>query len=408
MQGRQTLLQFTGDTLEVATPIMVGAEVLGGAQFGFDTGPLDSEIREIIFQHIWQSLVLMVIGVALSYLLARHFTRPLRRLVVATKKVAEGEFGFSAGAQRNDEIGGLAVAFENMSRRLGRSTAELTTANQQLLQSKEDLETTVVERTADLSTANEELRLQVLERQQAEEALARQAEELVRSNTDLEQFAYVASHDLQEPLRAMTRFSQLLARRYQGKLGADADEFISYIVDGGTRMQELIDDLLVYSRVTTRARDLEPTECEVVLDHSLANLQVAVEGSRALVSHDPLPMVRADPSQLVQVFQNLLSNALKYCGDKPPEIHVSAERKDGEWLFSVRDNGIGIEPQYAERVFGILQRLHTREEYPGTGIGLAICKRIVERHQGGIGWSRRSEMAPPFTSLSRRKGDNRL
>ena len=225
----------------------------------------------------------------------------------------------------------------------------------------------------------------VTERQQAQEALTRQAEELARSNAELQQFAYVASHDLQEPLRAVASFSQLLARRYQGKLDADAHEFIGYIVEGATRMQNLINDLLAYSRVGTRGREFAPTDSSAVLDGALANLRAALEESGARVTHDSLPTVVADEVQLGQVFQNLVGNAVKFRGDQPPRVHVSAQREESAWVFSVRDNGIGIPPGHAERIFVIFQRLQGRNEYPGTGIGLAICKRAVERH-GGLIW----------------------
>ena len=217
-------------------------------------------------------------------------------------------------------------------------------------------------------------------RQKLEESVA----ELGRSNADLQQFAYVASHDLQEPLRMVSSYTQLIARRYKGKLDADADEFIAFAVDGANRMQRLILDLLAYSRVNTAGRQFEPTAMETVLKAALNNLTDAVKESQAIITHDPLPAVMGDDKQLAQLFQNLLSNAVKFGGAQPPRIHISAKQTDGEWLFSVRDHGIGLDPQYADRIFVIFQRLHTREEYPGTGIGLAICKKIVERHGGRI------------------------
>lgn len=218
----------------------------------------------------------------------------------------------------------------------------------------------------------------------AEAELRKLNDELVRSNSDLQQFAYVASHDLQEPLRMVASYTQLLARRYKGKLDADADEFIGYAVDGANRMQRLIQDLLAYSRVSTRGQAFEPVPVGAIVAQALDNLRGAVEESRAVVTRDPLPTVMADETQLLQLFQNLLSNAIKFRGGQPPRVHVSAARHDTEWQFSVRDNGIGIDPQYADRIFVVFRRLHNITEYPGTGIGLAICKKIVERHGGRI------------------------
>jgi chemotaxis family two-component system sensor kinase Cph1 len=189
---------------------------------------------------------------------------------------------------------------------------------------------------------------------------------------------------LQEPLRMISSYVRLLQRRYEGKLDHDADDFIGFAVDGAKRMRGLIDDLLQYSRVGTHGKPLEPVECEALLNQALANLRMSIEDCAARVTHDPLPKLVADGTQLMQLFQNLIENGLKFRRDDPPVIHVSA-RRDGEcWHFSVRDNGVGIEPQYADRIFVIFQRLHGRDEYPGTGLGLAICKKIVERHGGRI------------------------
>jgi PAS domain S-box-containing protein len=209
--------------------------------------------------------------------------------------------------------------------------------------------------------------------------------ELNRSNEELGQFAYVASHDLQEPLRMVASFTELLARRYKGKLDSDADEFIGFAVDGARRMQRLIQDLLAYSRVATKGNDLVHTSSEEALRRALLNLRAAIEESGALVTHDPLPTVMADERQLIQVFQNLIGNAIKYQNPGVPRMHISAARNaDKKWTFSVKDNGLGIDPQYFEKIFVIFQRLHKRDEFSGTGIGLAICKRIVERHGGTI------------------------
>ena len=222
------------------------------------------------------------------------------------------------------------------------------------------------------------------ERKRAEQAVAQHAAELARSNAELEQLAYVASHDLQEPLRMVASYTQLLARRYKGKLDSDANEFIAYAVDGVTRMQRLISDLLTYSRVGSQGKDFEPTDCENVLDRALTNLEGAIGESGAVVTHDLLPTVAADEVQLGQLFENLIGNAIKFHGEEPPRVHVSAEQQEAHWVFHVRDNGNGLDPQYTQRIFIMFQRLHGREEYRGTGIGLAICKKIVQRHSGRI------------------------
>ncbi len=222
-------------------------------------------------------------------------------------------------------------------------------------------------------------------RKKAEANLLNKMDELNRSNEELGQFAYIASHDLQEPLRMVASYTQLLSRRYKGKLDADADEFIAFAVDGAGRMQRLIQDLLAFSRVGTKGKDLLDISSEEAFQTALANLRGAIEDSGALVTHDPLPPVLADEMQLIQLFQNLVGNAIKYQNPGIPRVHISAARNSGKkWVFSVKDNGLGIDPQYFERIFGMFQRLHKREEFAGTGIGLAICKKIVERHGGSI------------------------
>jgi len=244
-----------------------------------------------------------------------------------------------------------------------RDVTERKKAEEELGSYRNHLEELVKERTTELEKSNKEL---------------------TYMNRELEQFAYVASHDLQEPLRMVTSYVQLLKRRYKNKLDKDANEFIDFAVDGAARMHSLINDLLTYSRMGTRAKPFEPTNCETILQQSLENLKMTMEESGARVTHDSLPTVMADSSQLEQLFQNLIGNAIKFRGEEPPRVHISASSNGNLWVFSVRDNGIGIDPEFKERIFVIFQRLHGKGKYPGTGIGLAICKKIVERHGGNI------------------------
>lgn len=226
--------------------------------------------------------------------------------------------------------------------------------------------------------------MDITERRQIEEAIAEYAEDLRRSNEELEQFAYVASHDLQEPLRMVTSYLQLIEQRYGERLDGDAREFIGYAVDGASRMKTLINDLLAYSRIQRSQAEFEPVALESVLEQARYNLQLSIEDTGAVITHDPLPEIQANPLQMTQLFQNLIGNALKFRDDRTPEIHIGVKRERGYWHFSVKDNGIGIESEYLERIFLIFQRLHGRQEYPGTGIGLAICKKIVDKHGGQI------------------------
>ncbi len=234
----------------------------------------------------------------------------------------------------------------------------------------------------------------ITERKRAEAALHDALQELKRSNAELEQFAYVASHDLQEPLRMLASYTQLLGRRYDAKFDGDARQFMAYIVDGATRMKQLIEDLLAYSRVGTKAQDFAPVSMEAALRRALFNLRAALEEAGAAVTYDALPTVQGDEVQLGQLLQNLVGNALKFRSASVPRIHVGVTEKDSEWEFEVRDNGIGIELQYFERIFMVFQRLHNKGEYPGTGIGLAICKKVLERHGGRIWVASRPAQGP--------------
>lgn len=208
--------------------------------------------------------------------------------------------------------------------------------------------------------------------------------ELERSNAELEQFAYVASHDLQEPLRMVSSFTQLLEKKYKDKLDDDADDYIYFIVDGAKRMHELINDLLTYSRINTHEKEFEKVDMEAVFKQALINLIIPLEENDAVVTHDKLPTVNADYFQMLQLLQNLIENALKYRGNETPKIHVAYQGNENEDILIVIDNGIGIAPQYHERIFNVFQRLHERTKYQGTGIGLSICKRILEKHGGKI------------------------
>ena len=285
-------------------------------------------------------------GLVLFLALRRWVTRPLSALGAETRAVRSGELDHVVAGQGPPEIVGLAEEVEAMRRRLVEQLA-------------------AVER--------------------AQRRLEQQAEELRRSNRDLEQFAYVASHDLQEPLRKVSSFCQLLERRYKGQLDERADQYIEFAVDGAKRMQLLINDLLAFSRVGRMSEGFVDVELDDVLAEVLRTLSPRIEETSAEVTSDPLPVVPGERRLLAQLLQNLVGNALKFSGDEPPRVHVSALRRDDAWELAVSDQGIGIEPQYAERIFVIFQRLHPKAEYEGTGIGLALCKKIAEHH-GGQMW----------------------
>ncbi|SRR5579884_50819 len=224
----------------------------------------------------------------------------------------------------------------------------------------------------------------ITERKRSEKELAAKAEQLARYNAELERFAYVSAHDLQEPLRTVASFTQLLAQRYQGQLDEDGKRFIQLAVAGCARMRQLIEDLLAYSRVARRPAEFALTDCQAICARAIEGLRAAIEESAAVVTYGPLPALLADPARLSQLFSNLIGNALKFRAEQPPHVHISADRKGSEWLFAVRDNGIGIDPAHAEKIFEIFQRLHGKQQYPGTGVGLALCKMIVQSHGGRI------------------------
>jgi signal transduction histidine kinase len=284
----------------------------------------------------------MLTTLALRFLAVRTISRPLARLTAVSRQMAKGEFDLELDIRSHDEIGELARSFQDMA--------------------------------SDLRSLYSSLEQKVAER----------TTELARSNADLEQFAYVASHDLQEPLRTISGFASLLARRYQGKLDAKADEFIRFLTEGAQRMQDLVAALLAYSRLGAKDTPFREVDCGALVAEVLGFLNASINEIGAKIIVDPLPTVVGEKAQLIQLFQNLLGNAIKFRGSQPVRIHISAKQQNGAWEFTLEDNGIGMEQQYTDRIFTIFQRLHTRDEYEGTGLGLAICKKVVERHGGRI------------------------
>jgi len=340
MRSASTWLSISeGGFFHVAGPVsMPDGSRIGHLHVEFALDEPQARAHHLATGIFLMTLVCLAAGGAVAVGLSARFARPIVEMAHAARQIGGGMLETRISIKRNDELGVLAQSINELA-------------------------------------AN---------RQKAEKALAEKAEELTRSNQELEQFAYVASHDLQEPLRMITGYTQLLAKRYGDKLDQNANEYIDYAVEGAKRMQGLIRDLLTYSRVGTRGKEFALTDCEAVVAGTLRVLQPAIEESAATVTYDPLPTVMGDETQLLQLFQNLIGNAVKYRDSKPPVVQVSCKQEGGNWLFSVRDNGIGIDPQYANRIFVIFQRLHGRDQYAGTGIGLAVCKKIVERHDGKI------------------------
>jgi len=314
----------------------------------------------------------VAIAILFSFYTSQSITRRINLLVAKVQTISLGDWTTVAELPRSkvehgkDEIGQLSSSFEQMAIRLKAAHGGLE------------------KRTEELEETQKGLEKEIFERKQASEELQRTLSRLYRSNKDLEEFAHIASHDLQEPLRMVSSYTQLLERRYKDQLDSDANDFIGYAADGARRMQTLINDLLAYSRITMQGNEFELTNCSDVLDQAASNLTAAIEESGVVLTRDPLPTLAVDASQLLSVFQNLISNAIKFRCDEAPSISVSAVESEDEWVFAVKDNGIGIEAEYAERIFIIFQRLHGKTEYAGTGIGLAICKKIIERHGGRI------------------------
>ena len=363
---------FTGyrlhdNRVELCRLISFNGEIIGSMGVSADL----SEMMERLLA--FGKIVILVLffslfaAYSISERIQRVVSAPILQLAGLARTVStEQNYSVRAEKQSQDEIGALVDGFNAM-------LSQIERRDQALQEARSQLEQRVVE-----------LQREVAERVAAQQDLAKRSAELQRSNAELEQFAYVASHDLQEPLRMVSSYTQLLAKRYRDKLDASAIEFIDFAVDGVKRMQKLIQDLLQLSRVGTRGQEFAVVHSEAALQTARLNLSAAIQQSGAQVTQDSLPPVRADSGQLAQLFQNLLGNALKYRAERTPQIHIGCDVQDGHWQFSVRDNGIGIDPQFAERIFMLFQRLHGKGEYEGTGIGLAICKKIVERHGGNI------------------------
>ena len=325
--------------------------------------------RDLIILDIFTLVALAGAWFFADYSVLQH----VKRLTFASRQLAQGKWDVHA------RLTGGARELQQ----LGRAFDEMASA---LREHRDRLELRVEQRTRELSHANACLKQEIEERKQAQAAAQKHLANLERSNKELEQFAYVASHDLQEPLRLVSSYTQLLLQRYREKLDADAEPITRFITEGVTRMQRLIQDLLSYSRVSNQSQTLSFADAETALETALRNLAMVIRENNAVVTHDPLPSLLCDPTKLAQLFQNLISNGIKFHGEAPPRIHIGVSKTEDEsaWLFSVSDNGIGIEQDYFERIFVLFQRLHTRSKYPGTGIGLAICKRIVEQHNGKI------------------------
>lgn len=350
-----------GIHFEFAAPIEVEGSKVGTIQYLFNSIASDKAIKASKISFIVEVIIFGCIMIFLTiaiYLFtsrtarrqAENITKPLGELAEAANLIAQGKYNHPIVVKTDDEVGTLAQNFEEM--------------RQVVKEYTDNLERLIANKT---------------------EQLRETMEDLARSNKELEQFAYIASHDLQEPLRMVTSYLGLIKKKCKDMLDKDSHEFIEFAVDGAVRMRQLIVDLLKYSRVGTKGKPFVNINCEKVIEKATKNLEIAIEEHKAVVTHDTLPTITADEGQLAQLFQNIIGNALKFCKDRTPEIHVSATQKEKEWEFSIKDNGIGIPPENQERVFQIFQRLHTREEYEGTGIGLAVCQKIVTRH-GGTMW----------------------
>jgi signal transduction histidine kinase len=333
---------------------------------------------------VGMSVIAGLFAVLISTYLANSITKPINKLVEGASAISRGELEFRIESKAQDEIGQLSRSFNVMAASLEGSIERNLQLYLEVQQHAEVLEEQVVERTQDLVGAQIAALNMMEDAQESQLGTEQLNINLERSNEELQRFAYVASHDLQEPLRMIASYLQLLKRRYKGKLDSDADEFIDYAVDGANRMKTIINDLLAYSRVESQGGIFTLLNCDDIISNVLDNLKVSIQENNAIITYDDLPEIIGDNTQIHQLFQNLISNAIKFRKKEDPKIFIGVEEKENSWKFSVQDNGIGIDSQYFDRIFIIFQRLHAKEEYEGTGIGLAISKRIVERHGGRI------------------------
>lgn len=363
----------------VQQKVMHGNQIpIGKVEIEMDTQRLDDEVAQygvVLMLTVIGQLMLSLFLIIL--LLQIRVLSPIRRLMQQSEQLAQREHTTSFVWKRHDEIGSLGRSLESTRKALQELFTKLEERNRAL---KYDIKRR--------TRIEEELKrhryhLEELVNQRTA-ILAQRSEELARSNAELEQLAYVASHDLQEPLRMISSYLQLLEKRYGNQIDADATTFITFAVDGAKRMQALINDLLSYSRIDTKGKPFLPVNCQEIMSDVLRMLRISIAESKAEIICDPLPTVMADATQVAQLLQNLLGNAIKFRGIDSPKIHIWAEPAGEFWQFHIKDNGIGIDPDYFERIFVMFQRLHTRTAYPGTGIGLSICKKIVERHGGRI------------------------
>lgn len=338
-------------TVQAAAPITVRGRTLGWAWLGVDRSGDQQHLDYVTRSGLLYTLVAVLIGTIFAIILGNTITRPLRSLLLGAKRLSHDRLDVPVPVRTNNEVSVVARAFNAAMERLARQRSDLQN--------------------------------EIAERQRVEEALRRANVSLARSNRDLEQFAYAASHDLQEPLRTIKNFTSLLERRYRNKLGEDANEFIGYVVDGATRMEGLIRDLLAYSRAVGSDSAVALVDSNAALQTALSNLRGAIESSGAKVTCDELPHIMGNDAEMARLFQNLVGNAIKYRGERAPEVHITATKNGAEWTFEVRDNGMGIPARDQERIFGVFQRLHGKE-LPGSGIGLATCAKIVEHHGGRI------------------------